>query len=178
MSVKDNLGGSAIEGNATASQVLSGKTFMSESADELQTGTMANNGAWSQTVTPSASAQEVGIPEGYHSGSGKVTVNAGTVLSEMSFITGAAAEAQMSGSSSVTKYSSYIYVPCANYSKVKVEFSSSNSSGFGSVSSDFPTGTFDTNGASTYKIGRMHVVSTSASIKTVGAVFVKVTLIP
>ena len=34
--------GSVIEGNATPSDVLSGKTFMSENSDDVQTGTMVN----------------------------------------------------------------------------------------------------------------------------------------
>ena len=63
------------KGNATAAQVLSGKTFTNASSVNI-TGTMVNNGAVSKTFTPSASSQSYTIPEGYHNGSGKVTCNA------------------------------------------------------------------------------------------------------
>lgn len=44
------VSGPTLSGNAGAGNVLSGKTFYSNSAEQ-QTGTMANNGAWSQTVS-------------------------------------------------------------------------------------------------------------------------------
>lgn len=62
-------------GNASATHVLSGKTFTSP-AGLAVAGTMTNNGAVSKTITPSTSAQTYTIPAGYHSGSGKVTVSA------------------------------------------------------------------------------------------------------
>lgn len=62
-------------GNASATHVLSGKTFTSP-AGLAVAGTMTNNGAVSITITPSTSAQTYTIPAGYHSGSGKVTVRA------------------------------------------------------------------------------------------------------
>ena len=55
-------------GNATQAQVLSGKTFTNASGVGL-TGTMTNQGAW--TNTPTASTK-VKIPAGYHNGSGYV----------------------------------------------------------------------------------------------------------
>lgn len=62
-------------GNASASHVLSGKTFTSP-AGLAVAGTMTNNGAVSKTITPSTSAQTYTIPAGYHNGSGKITVSA------------------------------------------------------------------------------------------------------
>lgn len=57
-----------------ASQILSG--YKAYSDGTLYTGNMANNGAVSKTITPSASAQSYTIPVGYHNGSGKVNVGA------------------------------------------------------------------------------------------------------
>lgn len=57
---------------AVAANVLDGYTFGGASSDELQRGSMSNRGAWSSTIeSPTGGA--VTIPQGYHSGSGKVT---------------------------------------------------------------------------------------------------------
>ena len=63
----------AISGNATPSDVLSGKTFMSTASPNEQTGAMTNNGAVTQSLT--ADGQVYTIPEGYHNGNGTVTAN-------------------------------------------------------------------------------------------------------
>lgn len=55
---------------AAASEILSGKTAHARGA--LLTGTMANRGAVTGTI--SAKAQEYTIPQGYHDGSGKVSI--------------------------------------------------------------------------------------------------------
>lgn len=60
-------------GNASASDVLSGKTFMNSNG--AQTGAMPNRGAVSGTATPS---QPYTIPEGYHNGLGTVTAQGGS----------------------------------------------------------------------------------------------------
>lgn len=44
------VSGPTLSGNAAAGNVLSGKTFYSNSAEQ-KTGTMANNGSWSKTVS-------------------------------------------------------------------------------------------------------------------------------
>lgn len=64
---------STLSGNAAAVDVLSGKTFYSDSYTK-HTGTMANRGA----VTPTALNPGVSytIPAGYHNGRGKVTARA------------------------------------------------------------------------------------------------------
>lgn len=62
-------------GDASASNVLTGKTFTS-SAGYKKTGTMANNGAVSQTLTTSTKSYTV--PAGYHNGSGVVKVQTQT----------------------------------------------------------------------------------------------------
>ena len=79
-------------GNATAADVLSGKTFSND--DGEATGTMINNGAVSTTITQGGSYT---IPAGYHNGSGKVsaTANSGTastsqVLSGQTFYSNSA----------------------------------------------------------------------------------------
>lgn len=59
-------------GNASTSDVLSGKTFMN--ANGAQTGSMTNNGAVSGIATPS---QPYTIPEGYHNGQGVVSASGG-----------------------------------------------------------------------------------------------------
>ena len=61
------------DGDAATSDVLTGKTFYS--GGSKKTGTMTNNGAWTSTQTSNGS---VTIPEGYHNGNGKVTVNVST----------------------------------------------------------------------------------------------------
>lgn len=57
-------------GNATAADVLSGKTFSNASGNNL-TGSMPNRGAVNQTITTQGG--QYTIPAGYHNGSGKVT---------------------------------------------------------------------------------------------------------
>lgn len=59
-------------GNATAAQVLSGRTFSTASLSNA-TGTMTNQGAKTASLNAGGSYT---IPEGYHNGSGKVTANA------------------------------------------------------------------------------------------------------
>ncbi len=56
-------------GDATAAEVLSGKTFSSASL-ENEKGTMTNNGAWTGSTTGDGN---VTIPAGYHNGSGYVS---------------------------------------------------------------------------------------------------------
>lgn len=73
-------------GNASTSDVLSGKTFMNSNG--AQTGAMPNRGAVSGTATPS---QPYTIPAGYHNGSGVVTAS-GSAISDMS-ISGISANA-------------------------------------------------------------------------------------
>ena len=59
-------------GNATAGQILSGRTAIVNKA--TVTGTMANRGAWTGSGTPSGNNNtNVAIPAGYHNGSGYVT---------------------------------------------------------------------------------------------------------
>lgn len=59
------------EDTAAASEILSGKTAHARGA--LLTGTMANRGAVTGTIT--TKAQEYTIPQGYHDGSGKVSIS-------------------------------------------------------------------------------------------------------
>lgn len=59
----------SLSGNATAAQVLTGRTFYTTSLTKA-TGTMANQGAKTATLKPGGSYT---IPAGYHNGSGKVT---------------------------------------------------------------------------------------------------------
>ena len=56
---------------AAAEDILAGKKSVDATGAEI-TGTMTNNGAWTSTQTSNGS---VTIPEGYHNGNGKVTVN-------------------------------------------------------------------------------------------------------
>lgn len=71
-------GGGALSSDVTASKanVLAGKrTVTSDSGDEIVEGTMVNNGTVNQTIDANGSYT---IPQGYHSGSGKVTQNLAT----------------------------------------------------------------------------------------------------
>lgn len=56
-------------GDATAAEVLSGKTFSSATLENA-TGTMTNNGAWTGATTGEGN---IAIPAGYHNGSGYVS---------------------------------------------------------------------------------------------------------
>ncbi len=56
-------------GDATAAEVLSGKSFSSATL-ENEKGTMTNNGAWTSSTTGDGN---VTIPAGYHNGSGYVS---------------------------------------------------------------------------------------------------------
>ena len=62
---------------AAAEDILAGKKSVDATGAEI-TGTMTNRGAWTSTKTSNGS---VTIPEGYHNGSGKVTVNVSTSTS-------------------------------------------------------------------------------------------------
>lgn len=62
----------SLGGNANAGEVLSGKTFSSDSSGRAVSGTMPNNGAITKTLNCGGSYT---IPSGYHNGSGKVTAN-------------------------------------------------------------------------------------------------------
>lgn len=68
-------GGTAPTGDATAADVLTGKTFSNAQGVGIA-GTMPNRGAVSGTATP---AQPYTIPAGYHNGSGVVTANVGSL---------------------------------------------------------------------------------------------------
>lgn len=72
---------------ATAPDVLYGKVIV-DSGGNLVVGSMPNNGAVSQTVTSNG---DVAIAQGYHNGSGKITVN---VPSESSIPTDGTATAK------------------------------------------------------------------------------------
>lgn len=66
-----SAGGGAAVGDATAADVLTGKTF-SGAVGSGVSGTMPNNGAVSGVATPSTPYT---IPAGYHNGSGTVTAS-------------------------------------------------------------------------------------------------------
>lgn len=57
---------------AMKSDVLAGKTFGGKNSDDLQTGTMVNNGAKTASLNCGGSYT---IPAGYHNGSGKIIAN-------------------------------------------------------------------------------------------------------
>ena len=60
---------------ATADKVLDGAVFVNAEGDEIE-GTMANNGAVSETLNTSTTSYTV--PAGYHNGSGKVSITTET----------------------------------------------------------------------------------------------------
>lgn len=63
----------ALTGDAAAANVLSGKTFYTTNPKSKLIGTMANRGAVTNTITTQGG--QYTIPQGYHSGSGKVTAS-------------------------------------------------------------------------------------------------------
>lgn len=71
-SVTGTYTGPALTGTATTGHVLAGDTFYNTSSDSKQTGTMVNQGT--KTITLTSSAPSYTIPEGYHSGTGVVSV--------------------------------------------------------------------------------------------------------
>lgn len=66
-------GAAGTGGDAIVSDVLSGKTFTNDNGPQV--GTMANNGAVTQTLS---AGQSYTIPAGYHNGSGTVTASVDT----------------------------------------------------------------------------------------------------
>lgn len=66
-------------GNATAADVLAGKTFSNASGNDL-TGSMPNRGAVANTITTQNG--QYTIPAGYHNGSGKVTASLPNLTSD------------------------------------------------------------------------------------------------
>ncbi len=69
--VKDENGDPIAMGDATESQVLSGRTF-SNNAGFNKVGTMPDNGAW---TSESSGNGKLTIPEGYHNGQGYVDLS-------------------------------------------------------------------------------------------------------
>lgn len=59
------------DATASVAEVLNGKTVYARGAK--LTGTMPNNGAVDKVIT--AKAQDVTVPQGYHDGSGKVSID-------------------------------------------------------------------------------------------------------
>lgn len=76
--ITDN--GAAGGDQATADQLLAGKTLWGYSNDSTNpgvvklTGTMPNNGAVSKTLDATTGNQEYAVPKGYHNGSGSVKI--------------------------------------------------------------------------------------------------------
>ncbi|WP_127575246.1 tail fiber protein [Paenibacillus barengoltzii] len=66
-------------GNATAADVLAGKTFSNASGNNIA-GSMPNRGAVNQTITTQGG--QYTIPAGCHNGSGKVTANFANLVPE------------------------------------------------------------------------------------------------
>lgn len=73
-----NVPAPTLEGNATADQVLSGKTFYSNSTTK-QTGTMRNIGHEHGIINTTTSPR-YDIAEGYHDGTGYVEINASEII--------------------------------------------------------------------------------------------------
>lgn len=65
-------GGQGATGNVATSDVLAGKTFSNENDIDL-VGTMPNNGAVTRTLNTSTTSYT--IPQGYHDGSGAVSIS-------------------------------------------------------------------------------------------------------
>lgn len=63
-----------LTGTATREHVLQEETFYSDDPTVKLIGTMVNRGAVSKSITPSLSQQTYIIPQGYHSGSGKIVI--------------------------------------------------------------------------------------------------------
>ena len=102
----------ANSGNASTSQVLSGYTFYSNSATK-QTGTMTNQGTKTVTISPGGSYT---IPQGYHSGSGKVSASSSTFkYIQGGFTTGASYSSTLDFGSSCKNGYAIITTSCSGY---------------------------------------------------------------
>jgi hypothetical protein len=111
------LQGEGASGNATASDLLSGKTATTDAGEIV--GTMPNRGAVANTITTQGG--QYTIPAGYHSGSGKVTASfanlvAGNVKKDVNIggVIGTLLPGQ-SASGTVTSSSSGLSFMRANY---------------------------------------------------------------
>lgn len=123
----------ANSGNASTSQVLSGYTFYSNSATK-QTGSMTNRGAVSATISPGGSYT---IPQGYHSGSGKVSASSGsnpTVVSQQYTIG--------DGGTSL----SYTFASGGTYRVVAMVFASGHNGNYTRMYTNATKGTYVSNG--------------------------------
>lgn len=105
-------GSSSLEGNATPGDVLKGKTFYSNDAGEIQTGTFAPQ---EKTITSSVSAQTVTPDSGKYLS--KVTVNALTMSGTYTFASGSTG-----GTVDLGANNTYRYVNASNvYAKGKAD---------------------------------------------------------
>lgn len=89
----ERVGGVGVDcddATATTAQVLSGKTFGGSASDEIQNGSMANQGK--KTYTISTNNGSVDIPQGYHDGTGKVTYSLSSVNGGNTYTPTAAAQ--------------------------------------------------------------------------------------
>lgn len=105
-----------LSGNASASNVLSGKTFYSSSTTK-QTGSMTNNGAWTKTGTAGST---VYIPEGYHNGNGYVTCP-GANLSETQLWSNSSPSSDFAGNSISLSQS------VSNFTYIKIVYAANKS---------------------------------------------------
>lgn len=89
----ERVGGVGVDcddATAVQSNVLTGYTFGGSASDEIQTGTMPNRGTTNGSITTNGGTYTV--PEGYHSGSGKVTYTLPSVAGGTTYTPTAAAQ--------------------------------------------------------------------------------------
>lgn len=90
--------GYSILGNAETGDVLSGKTFSSDTDGRpgvKLTGTMPNNGAVEKTIDPlnmTGVREDVAIAKGYHDGSGMVRIDNSSLIGDMAMLDGRTSE--------------------------------------------------------------------------------------
>lgn len=89
----ERVGGVGVDcddATAVQSNVLTGYTFGGSASDEIQTGTMPNRGTTNGSITTNGGTYTV--PQGYHSGSGKVTYTLSSVAGGTTYTPTAAAQ--------------------------------------------------------------------------------------
>ncbi len=127
----------SLGGDASAGNVLTGKTFSSNTAGRSVSGTMANNGAVTASVNCGGSYT---IPAGYHNGSGKVT---GKSLSSQTGVDSGKSAA--SASKILTGYQAWVNGnkvtgTMANNGALKMRHSAKYNAGKAEVTYDIPAG--------------------------------------
>lgn len=127
----------SLGGDASAGDVLTGKTFSSNTAGRSVSGTMANNGAVTASVNCGGTYT---IPAGYHNGSGKVTGNSLSSQTGVDSGKTAAGAGQILSGYQAWVNGSKVSGTMANKGALKMRHSAKYNAGKAEVTYDIPAG--------------------------------------